>query len=150
MLSISIKHPDAERFIDAKMTQGKVTGANVSVRIDDEFMRCIIENRPYRQQYPIESKNPTYTQEIDAKKLWDKLIHNAWSSAEPGILFGDTITRESVADSYADLGFKTVSTNPCGEIPLCPYDSCRLIAINLYSYVENPYTPEATFNGRFD
>ncbi|MEI6346920.1 MAG: adenosylcobalamin-dependent ribonucleoside-diphosphate reductase [Bacteroidota bacterium] len=146
MLSISVKHPDAERFIDAKMTQGKVTGANVSVRIDDDFMRCLIQNKPYRQQYPIESENPTYTKEIDAKKLWDKLIHNAWSSAEPGILFWDTIIRESVPDSYADLGFKTVSTNPCGEIPLCPYDSCRLIAINLYSYVENPFTPEAFFN----
>ncbi len=146
MLSISVKHPDAERFIDAKMTQGKVTGANVSVRIDDEFMRSVINNTPYTQQYPIESEKPTYTKKIDAKKLWDKLIHNAWSSAEPGILFWDTITRESVPDSYADLGFKTVSTNPCGEIPLCPYDSCRLIALNLYSYVENPFTPEATFN----
>ena len=146
MLSISVKHPDAERFIDAKMTQGKVTGANVSVRIDDEFMRSVINNTPYTQQYPIESEKPTYTKKIDAKKLWDKLIHNAWSSAEPGILFWDTITRESVPDSYADLGFKTVSTNPCGEIPLCPYDSCRLIALNLYSYVENPFTPEAAFN----
>lgn len=146
MLSISIKHPDSERFIDAKMTQGKVTGANVSVRIDDEFMRCVINNTPYTQKYPIDSETPTYTQEIDAKKLWDKLIHNAWASAEPGILFWDTITRESVPDSYADLGFRTVSTNPCGEIPLCPYDSCRLIALNLYSYVENPFTTEATFN----
>ncbi len=146
MLSISVKHPDAERFIDAKMTQGKVTGANVSVRIDDEFMRCLINDTPYRQQYPIESTNPTYTTEINAKKLWDKLIHNAWASAEPGILFWDTISRESVPDCYSDLGFKTVSTNPCGEIPLCPYDSCRLIALNLYSYVENPYTSEAFFN----
>lgn len=146
MLSISVKHPDAERFIDAKMTQGKVTGANVSVRIDDEFMRSVINNTPYRQQYPIDSETPTYTKIIDAKKLWDKLIHNAWSSAEPGILFWDTIIRESVPDSYADLGFKTVSTNPCGEIPLCPYDSCRLIALNLYSYVENPFTSEARFN----
>lgn len=146
MLSISVKHPDAERFIDAKMTQGKVTGANVSVRIDDDFMRCVINNVPYKQQYPIDSENPTYTTEIDAKKLWDKLIHNAWSSAEPGILFWDTISRESVPDCYADLGFKTVSTNPCGEIPLCPYDSCRLIALNLYSYVENPFTADSRFN----
>jgi ribonucleoside-diphosphate reductase alpha chain len=146
MLSISVKHPDAERFIDAKMTHGKVTGANVSVRIDDEFMRSVINNTPYTQKYPIDAEVPTYTKQIDAKKLWDKLIHNAWSSAEPGILFWDTIIRESVPDSYADLGFRTVSTNPCGEIPLCPYDSCRLIALNLYSYVENPFTPEASFN----
>ncbi len=146
MLSISVKHPDAERFIDAKMTQGKVTGANVSVRIDDEFMRSVINNTPYQQQYPIDAENPSYTTVTDAKKLWDKLIHNAWASAEPGILFWDTISRESVPDCYADLGFKTVSTNPCGEIPLCPYDSCRLIALNLYSYVENPFTPQATFN----
>lgn len=146
MLSISVKHPDAERFIDAKMTQGKVTGANVSVRIDDEFMRCVINDTPYKQQYPIDSATPMYSTETNAKKLWDKLIHNAWSSAEPGILFWDTVTRESVPDCYADLGFKTVSTNPCGEIPLCPYDSCRLIALNLYSYVENPFTPQATFN----
>ncbi len=146
MLSISIKHPDAEDFIDAKMTAGKVTGANVSVKIDDEFMQCVRENRPYVQQYPVDSSNPQVTSEIDAKKLWDKIIHNAWASAEPGILFWDTITRESVPDSYADLGFRTVSTNPCGEIPLCPYDSCRLIAINLYSYVNKPFTKEASFD----
>ncbi len=146
MLSISIKHPDSERFIDAKMTQGKVTGANVSVRIDDEFMRCVVNNSPYRQQYPIDAENPSFTKETDARKLWEKLIHNAWSSAEPGILFWDTIARESIPDCYSDLGFKTVSTNPCGEIPLCPYDSCRLLAVNLYSYVENPFTSDATFN----
>jgi len=146
MLSISIKHPDSERFIDAKMTQGKVTGANVSVRIDDEFMRCVVNNSPYRQQYPIDAENPSFTKETDARKLWEKLIHNAWSSAEPGILFWDTIARESIPDCYSDLGFKTVSTNPCGEIPLCPYDSCRLLAVNLYSYVENPFTSNATFN----
>lgn len=146
MLSLSIKHPDAERFIDAKMESGKVTGANVSVRIDDEFMRCVINGKPYVQQYPVESRNPKYTIEIDAQQLWKKIIHNAWKSAEPGILFWDTVIRESIADSYADLGYKTVSTNPCGEIPLCPYDSCRLIAINLYSYVENPFTSEAAFN----
>lgn len=146
MLSISIKHPDSEKFIDAKMTEGKVTGANVSVKIDDEFMKCVIENKPYVQQYPIDSDNPTYIQEIDAVKLWEKIVHNAWKSAEPGILFWDTIIRESVPDSYADLGFRTVSTNPCGEIPLCPYDSCRLLALNLYSYVDNPFTAEAKFN----
>ncbi|MBL7112760.1 MAG: adenosylcobalamin-dependent ribonucleoside-diphosphate reductase [Bacteroidales bacterium] len=146
MLSISIKHPDAEGFIDAKMAKGKVTGANVSVRIDDNFMQAVVDNAAYVQQYPIESDNPSYKKEIDARKLWDKIIHNAWKSAEPGILFWDTVVRESVADSYADLGFKTVSTNPCGEIPLCPYDSCRLLAINLYSYVENPFTSEAKFN----
>jgi len=146
MLSISIKHPDADDFIDAKMTAGKVTGANVSVKIDDEFMKCVIENRPYTQQYPIDSDQPSVKKEIDAQQLWNKIIHNAWSSAEPGILFWDTIIKESVADSYADLGFKTVSTNPCGEIPLCPYDSCRLIAINLYSYVNNPFTKEASFD----
>jgi ribonucleoside-diphosphate reductase alpha chain len=146
MLSLSIKHPDAERFIDAKMETGKVTGANVSVRIDDEFMRCVINGKPYTQQYPVESKNPKYKIEIDAQQLWKKIIHNAWKSAEPGILFWDTVIREAIPDCYLDLGYKTVSTNPCGEIPLCPYDSCRLIAINLYGYVENPFTNEATFN----
>lgn len=146
MLSISIKHPDSENFIDAKMEQGKVTGANVSVRIDDDFMRAVKSKSEYNQQYPIESKNPSKVQQIDARGLWDKIIHNAWKSAEPGILFWDTIIRESVPDCYADLGFKTLSTNPCGEIPLCAYDSCRLIAINLYNYVENPFTPQASFN----
>lgn len=146
MLSISIKHPDAEKFIDAKMEQGKITGANVSVKIDDEFMRAAIEGKPYVQQYPIDSSNPKFRQEINASELWKKIVHNAWKSAEPGILFWDTIIRESVPDCYADLGYKTVSTNPCGEIPLCPYDSCRLLALNLYSYVENPFTPQATFN----
>ena len=146
MLTISIKHPDAETFIDAKLEQNKVTGANVSVKIDDEFMRAALAGKPYLQQYPVESANPRYKKEIDAAALWKKIIHNAWKSAEPGILFWDTITRESVADCYADLGYKTVSTNPCGEIPLCPYDSCRLIAINLYSYVEKPFTPQARFN----
>jgi ribonucleoside-diphosphate reductase alpha chain len=146
MLSISIKHPEAEGFIDAKMTEGKITGANVSVKITDEFMRCLKEGKPFVQQYPINSNNPTFVREIDPKKLWDKIIHNAWKSAEPGVLFWDTITNESVPDCYADLGFKTVSTNPCGEIPLCTYDSCRLIAINLYSYVENPFTKKAKFN----
>lgn len=146
MLSLSIKHPDAERFIDAKTEQGKVTGANVSVKIDDEFMRCVVENRPYTQKYPINSDNPLVETVIDARKLWKKIVHNAWQSAEPGILFWDTIIRESVPDCYADLGYRTVSTNPCGEIPLCPYDSCRLLAINLYSYVENPFTAQAHFN----
>ncbi len=146
MLSISIKHPDAERFIDAKLESGKVTGANVSVRIDDEFMDAVTENKPYVQQYPINSEDPAYIQEIDAGKLWKKIVHNAWKSAEPGILFWDTIERESVADCYADLGYKTVSTNPCGEIPLCPYDSCRLLAINLYSYVEEAFTDNARFD----
>ncbi len=146
MLSISIKHPDAEKFIDAKMEAGKITGANVSVKIDDEFMKAVLEGKPYKQQYPINASNPKYRHEIDAVALWKKIIHNAWKSAEPGVLFWDTVTRESVADSYADLGFRTVSTNPCGEIPLCPYDSCRLIAINLYSYVENPFTAKAKFN----
>jgi len=146
MLSISIKHPDAEKFIDAKMEAGKITGANVSVKIDDEFMKAVLEGKPYIQQYPINASNPKYRHEIDAVALWKKIIHNAWKSAEPGVLFWDTVTRESVADSYADLGFRTVSTNPCGEIPLCPYDSCRLIAINLYSYVENPFTAKAKFN----
>lgn len=146
MLSVSIKHPDAEQFIDAKMDGTKVTGANVSVRIDHDFMKAVKSGTPYTQQYPINSTAPKYTKEVDAKKIWDKIIHNAWKSAEPGILFWDTIINESIPDCYADLGFKTVSTNPCGEIPLCPYDSCRLLAINLYSYVENPFTPEATFN----
>lgn len=146
MLTISVKHPDSEDFIDAKMESGKVTGANVSVKIDDEFMRAVIENKEYVQQYPINSDNPTYTKTIDARKLWDKIIHNAWQSAEPGILFWDTIINESVPDSYADKGFTTVSTNPCGEIPLCPHDSCRLLAINLYSYVQNPFTANAAFN----
>jgi len=146
MLSISIKHPDSEDFIDAKMEKGKVTGANVSVKIDDEFMTAVRENKPYVQQYPIESDKPIFTKEIDARKLWNKIIHNAWASAEPGILFWDTISREAVPDVYSDLGFKTVSTNPCGEIPLCPYDSCRLLALNLYSYVDNPFTDKASFN----
>lgn len=146
MLSISIQHPDAESFIDAKMVKGKVTGANVSVRINDEFMKAVMDNKPFTQKYPIDSDKPLYQKEIDAKKLWEKIIHNAWRSAEPGVLYWDTVTRESVADCYADQGFKTVSTNPCGEIPLCPYDSCRLIAINLYSYVEEPFTGKARFN----
>ncbi len=146
MLSVSIKHPDSEAFIDAKMTEGKVTGANVSVKLDDEFMKAAVENRPYIQQFPIDSKEPTYKKEINASALWKKIVHNAWKSAEPGVLFWDTILRESVPDCYADLGFRTVSTNPCGEIPLCPYDSCRLLAINLYSYVVNPFTPEAYFD----
>jgi ribonucleoside-diphosphate reductase alpha chain len=146
MLSISVKHPDSENFIDAKMETGKVTGANVSVKIDNEFMEAVIAGKTYTQQYPIHAPNAIYTKEIDARKLWDKIIHNAWKSAEPGILFWDTIINESVADSYAQFGYRTVSTNPCGEIPLCPYDSCRLIAINLYGYVENPFTPEAKFN----
>ena len=145
MLSVSIKHPDAESFIDAKMQQGKVTGANVSVKIDDEFMRDAIAGKEYTQQYPIDSKTPVIVKKINAQQLWKKIVHNAWKSAEPGILFWDTVLRESVADCYADLGYRTVSTNPCGEIPLCPYDSCRLIAINLYSYVENPFTFAATF-----
>lgn len=146
MLSVSIKHPDSESFIDAKMTEGKVTGANVSVKIDDNFMQAVINGTPYRQQYPIDSPNPTNVKEVNAAELWKKIIHNAWKSAEPGVLFWDTILRESVPDSYADLGFRTVSTNPCGEIPLCPYDSCRLLAINLYSYVVNPFTKEAYFD----
>lgn len=146
MLTISIKHPDAEKFIDAKMESGKVTGANVSVKIDDEFMRSVLSGKPYVQQYPIDAKEPKYRIEIDAQNLWKKIIHNAWKSAEPGVLFWDTVIRESVPDCYADLGYKTVSTNPCGEIPLCPYDSCRLIAINLYSYVINPFTPNARFD----
>jgi ribonucleoside-diphosphate reductase alpha chain len=146
MLSVSVKHPDSESFIDAKLEQGKITGANVSVKIDDDFMRSVVDGTPYVQQYPVKSKTPTYTKEINASELWNKVVHNAWKSAEPGILFWDTIIRESVPDSYADLGYETVSTNPCGEIPLCPYDSCRLIAINLYSYVEAPFTPKAKFN----
>ena len=146
MLSVSIKHPDSESFIDAKMTEGKVTGANVSVKLDDEFMQAAVEGKPYTQQYPIDSPNPMVSKEIDASALWKKIVHNAWKSAEPGVLFWDTIIRESVPDCYADLGFRTVSTNPCGEIPLCPYDSCRLLAINLYSYVVNPFTPEVYFD----
>ena len=146
MLSVSIKHPDSEAFIDAKMTEGKVTGANVSVKIDDAFMRAATEGKPYMQTFPIDSDNPQYSKEIDAKALWEKIVHNAWKSAEPGVLFWDTILRESIPDCYADLGFRTVSTNPCGEIPLCPYDSCRLLSINLYSYVVNPFTPEAYFD----
>ena len=146
MLSVSVKHPDAEQFVDAKMDGTKVTGANVSVRIDDEFMKAVKAGTDYNQQYPINSDSPKYTSSVNAKKLWDKIIHNAWKSAEPGILFWDTVTNESIPDCYADLGFKTVSTNPCGEIPLCPYDSCRLLAVNLYSYVENPFTEGATFN----
>lgn len=148
MLSVSIRHPEAEAFIDAKMTEGKVTGANVSVKIDDEFMRCATEGRPYRQQFPVDAAEgkALVEKDIDASALWHKIVHNAWKSAEPGVLFWDTILRESIPDCYADLGFRTVSTNPCGEIPLCPYDSCRLLAINLYSYVENPFTPEARFN----
>ena len=146
MLSVSIKHPDAESFIDAKMTEGKVTGANVSVRITDDFMKAAINNQPFKQQYPIDAENPLVEQDIDASQLWKKIVHNAWKSAEPGVLFWDTIIRESVPDCYADLGYKTISTNPCGEIPLCPYDSCRLLAINLYSYVEEPFTKNAHFN----
>ncbi len=147
MLSIGVKHPDSEHFIDAKMEQGKVTGANISVKLDNEFMQAVKSGKPYVQQYPINSSQPKFKQEIDAKNLWNKIIHNAWSSAEPGILFWDTVIQESIPDCYADLGFKTVSTNPCGEIPLCPYDSCRLLALNLYSYVENPFTEKAYFNG---
>ena len=146
MLSVSIKHPDSEAFIDAKMTEGKVTGANVSVKIDDAFMQAAVDGTPYKQQYPIDSAEPTHVKEIDAKALWEKIVHNAWKSAEPGVLFWDTIQRESIPDCYADLGFRTVSTNPCGEIPLCPYDSCRLLSINLYSYVVNPFTKDAYFD----
>jgi ribonucleoside-diphosphate reductase alpha chain len=146
MLSISIKHPDSENFIDAKLEQGKVTGANVSVKIDDEFMRSALHGKTYKQQYPVDAENPKVVKEIDANKLWKKIIYNAWRSAEPGVLFWDTIIRESIPDCYADLGYKTVSTNPCGEIPLCPYDSCRLMAVNLYSYVDNPFTVNAKFN----
>ncbi len=146
MLSVSIKHPDSENFIDAKLEQGKVTGANVSVKLADDFMRAVESGKPYVQQYPIDSKKPIYTKEISATDLWAKIVRNAWKSAEPGILFWDNIINESIPDCYADMGYKTVSTNPCGEIPLCPYDSCRLLAINLYSYVENPFTKEAKFN----
>ncbi len=146
MLSVSIRHPDSEEFIDAKMDEGKVTGANVSVKIDDEFMRAVRNKTTYKQKYPIDSDNPIYSKETDAVKIWEKIVFNAWKSAEPGILFWDTIIRESVPDCYADLGYKTVSTNPCGEIPLCPYDSCRLIALNLYSYVDEPFTPRAKFD----
>ena len=146
MLTVSVRHPDSEAFIDAKMEEGKVTGANVSVKVDDDFMQAAVEGRPYLQQYPIVGDNPLYTKEVNAADLWHKIIHNAWQAAEPGVLFWDTILRESIPDCYADLGFRTVSTNPCGEIPLCPYDSCRLLAINLYSYVKNPFTPEAEFD----
>jgi ribonucleoside-diphosphate reductase alpha chain len=146
MLSISSKHPDVESFIDAKMTPGRITGANVSVKIDDEFMNSVVNDQPYLTRYPVDSATPSFTKEIDAKALWSKIIHNAWKSAEPGILFWDTILRESVPDCYAQFGYRTTSTNPCGEIPLCPYDSCRLLAINLLSYVDQPFTPEAKFN----
>jgi ribonucleoside-diphosphate reductase alpha chain len=146
MLSVSIKHPDSESFIDAKMTEGKVTGANVSVKIDDNFMKAATTGKSYFQQYPVDSEDPWVVREIDAQALWKKIVHNAWRSAEPGVLFWDTIIRESVPDCYADLGFRTVSTNPCGEIPLCPYDSCRLLAINLYSYVVNPFKKDVYFD----
>lgn len=146
MLSVGIKHPDSEAFIDAKMTEGKVTGANVSVKIDDDFMKAAIEDKPYTQQFPLDATKPLVKKEISARKLWEKIVHNAWQSAEPGVLFWDTIIRESIPDCYADLGFRTVSTNPCGEIPLCPYDSCRLLSLNLYSYVDNPFTDKASFN----
>jgi len=146
MLSVSIKHPDSEAFIDAKMTEGKVTGANVSVKIDDEFMNAAVNGEMYTQQFPVDSSEPRVKNEIDARRLWHKIVHNAWKSAEPGVLFWDTIIRESIPDCYADLGFKTISTNPCGEIPLCPYDSCRLLSINLYSYVKNPFTKDACFD----
>jgi len=146
MLSISIKHPDSEKFIDAKMEQGKVTGANVSVKIDDEFMKAALSGEQYEQKYPVDAAEPKVSKKVNAQNIWKKIVHNAWKSAEPGVLFWDTVLRESVADCYADLGYRTVSTNPCGEIPLCPYDSCRLIALNLYSYVKNPFTPEAEFD----
>ena len=146
MLSISIKHPDSEKFIDAKMEQGKVTGANVSVKIDDEFMKAALSGDQYEQKYPVDAAEPKVSKMVSAQNIWKKIVHNAWKSAEPGVLFWDTVLRESVADCYADLGYRTVSTNPCGEIPLCPYDSCRLIALNLYSYVENPFTEGAKFN----
>ena len=146
MLSVSIKHPDSEAFIDAKMEEGKVTGANVSVKITDEFMQAVVEGKPYVQQFPIDSDEPAVTKEVSAKELWEKIVHNAWKSAEPGVLFWDTIIRESIPDCYADLGFQTVSTNPCGEIPLCPYDSCRLLSLNLYSYVIDPFTDHARFD----
>ena len=144
MLSVSIKHPDSEAFIDAKMTEGKVTGANVSVKLDDAFMQAAVDGGDYVQQFPIDSDQPMMTKTINARQLWEKIVHNAWQSAEPGVLFWDTILRESIPDSYADLGFRTVSTNPCGEIPLCPYDSCRLLCVNLYSYVVNPPKPVST------
>ncbi|MEG1405326.1 MAG: ribonucleotide reductase N-terminal alpha domain-containing protein, partial [Alistipes sp.] len=146
MLTLSIKHPDAENFIDAKVDTGKVTGANVSIKVDDEFMRAAVAGKTYRQQFPISAAEPTYEKIIDAKKLWEKIVHNAWKSAEPGVLFWDTVLRESIPDCYADEGFVTVSTNPCGEIPLCPYDSCRLLAVNLLSYVDEPFTTHAKFN----
>ena len=146
MLSVSIKHPDSEAFIDAKMEEGKVTGANVSVKITDEFMQAVVEDKTYVQQFPTNSSKPSVTKEISAKALWEKIVHNAWKSAEPGVLFWDTIIRESIPDCYADLGFQTVSTNPCGEIPLCPYDSCRLLSLNLYSYVIDPFTDHARFD----
>jgi ribonucleoside-diphosphate reductase alpha chain len=146
MLTLAVQHPDSPAFVDAKMDSTKVTGANISLRLDDEFMRATQSGEPYRLRFPVGSKKPTLTREIDAVALWKKIVHNAWKSAEPGLLFWDTVLRESVPDCYADLGFRTVSTNPCGEIPLCPYDSCRLLAINLSSYVENPFTPEAKFD----
>ena len=146
MLTVSVKHLDAEDFIDAKMTEGKITGANVSVKIDDAFMQAAVDDKPYTQQFPVGAQQPKVSREISARSLWRKIVHNAWKSAEPGVLFWDTIIRESIPDCYADLGFRTVSTNPCGEIPLCPYDSCRLLCLNLYSYVENPFTPEARFD----
>lgn len=146
MLTVSVAHPDAEAFIDAKMEEGKVTGANVSVKISDEFMQAVVDNRLFVQKYPTDSDAPMVRKEVSARRLWDKIVHNAWKSAEPGVLFWDTILRESIPDCYADLGFRTVSTNPCGEIPLCPYDSCRLLSLNLYSYVDNPFTAEAKFN----
>ena len=146
MLSVSVKHPDAEDFIDAKMTEGKITGANVSVKIDDAFMQAVVDDKSYVQQFPVDAQQPKMSREISARTLWRKIVHNAWQSAEPGVLFWDTILRESIPDCYADLGFRTVSTNPCGEIPLCPYDSCRLLCLNLYSYVDNPFTPAARFD----
>ena len=146
MLTVSVKHPDVEDFIDAKMEAGKVTGANVSVRITDDFMKAVKANKPFMLRFPVDAKKPVFKKEVDAASIWAKIIHNAWKSAEPGVLFWDTIIRESVPDCYDDLGYKTISTNPCGEIPLCPYDSCRLLAINLASYVDNPFTPEAVFN----
>jgi ribonucleoside-diphosphate reductase alpha chain len=146
MLSVSINHPDSEDFVDAKMEAGKITGANVSLRIDDTFMQAVKQQQKYVQKYPVFSTNPKFSKEIEAVDLWKKIVHNAWKSAEPGILFWDTIIRESLPDCYADLGYKTISTNPCGEIPLCPYDSCRLLAINLFSYVQNPFTEEAFFD----
>ncbi|HAI80540.1 MAG TPA: ribonucleoside-diphosphate reductase, adenosylcobalamin-dependent, partial [Chryseobacterium sp.] len=146
MLSVSVNHPDSEDFVNAKLEQGKITGANISVRIDDEFMQAVVGKEDYVQKYPIHSKNPKVSKVIKATDLWNKIIHNAWKSAEPGVLFWDTIIKESLPDCYAYLGYETVSTNPCGEIPLCPYDSCRLLAVNLFSYVENPFTKKAKFN----